>query len=102
MAKNISATQAKSDLSSLVEEVAQRKARYLIERRGRPVAALVSVEDLQRLEKDEPSGHQPLGALALVGLWADVPEEEIDVMVKEIYTARERGLGRPVNLEPCR
>lgn len=100
MAKWISATQAKSNLSSLVNEVAEGKNRFLIERRGRPVAALVSVEALQRLEQDESSGHRPRGALALVGLWADVPDEEIDAMVKEIYAARERDLGRPIHLEP--
>lgn len=39
---------------------------------------------------------EPKGALALVGLWADlVTNQKIDKMVAHIYAERERDKGRP-------
>lgn len=53
-------------------------------------------QDLSRYFRDEVVQ----GALALVGAWGDVVEDvEIDAMLKEIYSARERDLGRPVDLD---
>ena len=46
-----------------------------------------------------PSFETP-GALALVGVWGEfVEDDEIDAMLGEIYAARERDTGRPVDLE---
>jgi hypothetical protein len=43
---------------------------------------------------------RPQEALALVGAWGEfVGDEEIDTMVGEIYAARDRDTGRPVDLE---
>ena len=41
----------------------------------------------------------PLGALALVGAWRDISDEEMESMIEEIYESRERDLGRPVELD---
>lgn len=46
MVKKVSASEAKAQLAELVLGVAYRGDRVVIERRGKPVAALVSVEDL--------------------------------------------------------
>ena len=71
--------------------------RFLTERRGRPLAALVGVEDLKRLAgEDAPS--RPLGALALVGAWGEVEERDLESVVQEIYAERERDTGRQVDL----
>jgi hypothetical protein len=40
------------------------------------------------------------GVLALVGLWRDVADAEIDAFVRDIYAERERDKGRPVDLAP--
>ncbi len=50
MAKAVSVGEAKARLSSLINAVAYGGERVLIESRGRPKAALVSVEDLRRVE----------------------------------------------------
>lgn len=50
MAKRVSAAEAKAKLAELVGSVAHGGERILIERHGKPVAALVSTEDLERLE----------------------------------------------------
>jgi prevent-host-death family protein len=50
MAKAISVGEAKAKLSELINAVAYGGERIVIESRGRPKAALVSVDDLRRVE----------------------------------------------------
>lgn len=103
MAKKVRVTDAKANLSALMARAGYGGERFLIERRGRPLAALVGAEDLERLEgeRGDAGGQQrPRGALALTGAWGDLLEDaEIDAMVEDVYSARERDLGRPVNLD---
>jgi hypothetical protein len=76
-----------------------RGERFLIERRGRPLAALVGVEDLERLEGEQGSTpSRPLGAIALVGAWGEAEEGDLDAVLAEIYAERRRDTGRPVDL----
>lgn len=95
MSKRVSAAQAKACFSALVSDVAHGGGRVIIERHGRPVAALVSLEDLARITQAEPVD-RPRGALALVGLWSDVGDEAIDDLVEEIYAQRVADTARPV------
>jgi prevent-host-death family protein len=97
--KKVSAAEAKAKLSALVAEVAFGGQWVVIERRGKPLAALVSMSDLARLEQGRATSSQPRGALALVGAWRDVPEEEINALISAIYATREQDLGRPVKVE---
>lgn len=99
MAKRIGATQAKAQFSDLVARVAHRGDHFVIERRGKPVAALVTVDELQTLEQGKATSERPLGALALVGAWRDVEEEEIDSLVMAIYAERARDTGRHVEID---
>ena len=82
---------AKKTLSELMSMAAYNNERFLIQRRGKPTAALVSIEDLTRLEKE---------LVARKGLLAAVAEfEELESMVEEIYRQREQSQYRPVDLE---
>jgi prevent-host-death family protein len=94
--KKISAAQAKAKLSELLARVSIADERYVIERRGKPVAALVSMDDYERLDvKDAQQDERPQGLLALRGLWADVlTDEEIDEFIHHIYAERIRDKGR--------
>tara|TARA_B100001245_G_C22752387_1_gene364298 strand:+ start:81 stop:440 length:360 start_codon:yes stop_codon:yes gene_type:complete len=47
-----SVADAKKNLSELMSRAAYNNERFLIQRRGKPMAALVSIEDLTRLEKE--------------------------------------------------
>jgi len=96
--KRISAAQAKAHFSALVAQVAYGGQHYIIERRGKPLAAMVSVDDLQRLEELSPPS-RPQGALALVGAWREVEDQDLDALVAEIYEQRARDTGRAVSLE---
>lgn len=95
----ISLAEAKARFSAIVDGVLHHGEHYLIERHGRPVAALVSVAELDRLEELRPPAEHPAGAMALIGLWHDVPDEDIDALVADLRAARERDTGRPVELE---
>ena len=99
MAKRVSAAKAKAHLSDLIAEVAFGGEHYIIERRGRPLAALVSVSDLERLEAGRARPTRPAGALALVGAWRDVDDQEMDSLVNALYERRARDTGRSVSLE---
>ena len=50
---NISATAAKNQFSDVISRAAFGKERIVLTRRGKPVAAVVPVEDLERLENME-------------------------------------------------
>jgi len=94
MASVLGVGEAKKRLSELMSRVVYRGERFLIRRRGRPMAALVSADDLARLEQ-EPAALG--GLLAAVGAWADF--EELDEVVQEIYQQRERARDRAVALD---
>jgi prevent-host-death family protein len=48
--KSISVAEAKARFSELVNRESYGGERFLIQRRGKPVGAIISVEDLARLE----------------------------------------------------
>jgi prevent-host-death family protein len=95
--EKVRVTEAKAHLSELMARVGYGGERFVIERRGRPLAALVGVEDLERLEKGD-STMRLLGAIALVGAWGEAEEQEVDSVLEEIYAGRERDTGRTVDL----
>lgn len=99
MRRRISAAQAKAHLSELVAKVAYGGEQYVIERRGKPLAALVSVEDLERLQPGRATSTRPQGALAIAGAWRDVDDQDMDALVADIYSRRASATGRPVSLD---
>jgi prevent-host-death family protein len=93
----ISAAEAKRNFSELIGRAAYGHERIIIERKGKPMAAVIGMEDLRRLEalesRAESETHPIMRAF---GGWAD--REDLDELLDEIYTARERALGREVEL----
>lgn len=90
----MSLADAKKRFSELIRRVAYNKGRFLIERRVKPLAALVSTEDLARLKQEPETGQ---GLLSAVGACADF--DEWDEMVEEIYRQREQAQNLPVTPE---
>ena len=99
MIKKVSAAQAKAQLSALAAEVAYGGKHVIIERRGKPLVALVSIGDLERLEGDLATSARPQGALALVGAWREVEDTHVESLMEHIYAEREKDTGRPVELD---
>jgi prevent-host-death family protein len=53
--------QAKSNLAELVGQVAYGSKRFILERRGRPVAVLIGMEEYKRLQElEDRTRRQPL------------------------------------------
>jgi prevent-host-death family protein len=81
----------KSKLSSLVHEVSRGDTRVLVEQGGRPVAAIVSIEDLEQLiqlDKQRAERWQILEAMRAP--FRGVPHEEIESEVaKAVAEVRE-------------
>ena len=99
MANVVGVAETKRRFSELMGRVVSKGERFIIQRRGKSVAALVSSEDLERLEQ-EPS--EPKGLLAAVGALSDFDEEEWDEIIRDIYRQREQAHHRPVDLGDVR
>ena len=65
----MTATKAKDQLASLLERARTAGEQIVIEKHGKPVAVLVSVEDWKRLERldmlERAAQHQPLAGTVL-------------------------------------
>ena len=95
--RRVSTAEAKAKLSELIGAVAFGNDTVVIERRGRPLVALVSLDDAERIGSvREPK--RPQGALALLGAWAELDDDVINDLVADIYQSRARDTGRPVPL----
>jgi prevent-host-death family protein len=78
----------KSHLSSLVNEVYRGERRILIEKAGIPVAALVSIEDLERLQRLEREWAAGTRAFERVSeAFADIPLDELEARIDDIVAA---------------
>src|SRR5215472_5817188 len=70
MATRIGTHEAKTRLSDYLNRVSYRGERIIVERHGKPVAALVSVEDLSRLEAlDTAAPDEEMEEAGLVIRW---------------------------------
>ncbi|MXZ46667.1 MAG: type II toxin-antitoxin system Phd/YefM family antitoxin [Chloroflexi bacterium] len=95
----VGVAEAKGKFSALVEGVQHRGEHYVIERHGKPAAALVSVDELELVEaarRDPSEGND--GLTGLIGLFGDLmSDDEIDDMVDAIYEDRARDELREVD-----
>jgi prevent-host-death family protein len=109
--ETINVAEAKSRFSELISRAASGE-RFIIQRRERPVAALVGASELDRLERAARAAHRlalALGqgeallddvergelhpALAAFGLWGDEPD--LANLAGEIAEEREKPKNRP-------
>ena len=81
MLKKISAMKARQNLGQLLNEVSIRGDSYIIERAGKPLAALVDMERFQQLQEDQSFALQ-----ALKKVWekmAGADPQEIQEAIEE-------------------
>jgi prevent-host-death family protein len=97
----LSATEARESFSEVVSRAAYGKERVILTKNGRPVAAVVPVEDLERLEALEPSKPATATSKALAALKQaqrlavqrglhQLSDEEIDAEVRAVRAARRK------------
>ena len=89
----VSIVEVKSRLSEIVAKSAYNQERYIITKRNKPVAALVSIEDLMILEQ-----HQEKAGLAeIAGKWKNF--DEVAEALNDLSGLRTSGgSGRDVSL----
>ncbi len=80
----------KGRFSEVLAGVLERHERVVVQRRGKPVAVLVPVEDAATLAPEGPA--RPRGVLAAAGAWAELSDP--DAFVADVYGARDAALDR--------
>ncbi|MEW2074836.1 type II toxin-antitoxin system Phd/YefM family antitoxin [Streptomyces sp. NPDC012403] len=79
MAYEIPVTQARAELADLINRVVYGGERVVVTRHGKPLVALVSADDLRRLEElgqaQEPAEEQVVSTVAGVREVASAPRE---------------------------
>ncbi|MER5946991.1 type II toxin-antitoxin system Phd/YefM family antitoxin [Streptomyces sp. NPDC001904] len=76
MAYEIPVTQARAELAELINRVVYGGERVVVTRHGKPLVALVSAADLERLEEMEPQAEEPvISSVSRVGTLSSAPGE---------------------------
>jgi prevent-host-death family protein len=95
MTKKIGVAEVKKQFSAVISEVSLKGEQFIIERKGKPMAAMVSVKDLERMESPKRREKRK-GLLAAIGAWEEF--DDLEKMVMSVYAgrvkAKERGVGR--------
>lgn len=81
MLKTISAMQARQSLGRVMNEVALKGDDYIIERDGKPVVAVVSLDKFSILQKERGKAKQILTEIRQKMAGADSPE--LEALIKE-------------------
>jgi prevent-host-death family protein len=91
VSKSIGVAEVKRHFSDVIIEVAREGRQFIIEKKGKPMAALVNIKDLEAIER-RGSRLKKKGLLAAIGAWEEF--NDIEGVVKLIYerrkTAKER------------
>jgi prevent-host-death family protein len=100
MTRSVSAAEAQRKFSELISRVQHGGDTIVIEKRGKPAAALVKVADLAllaeaRCEKNDPDRAGAI--LDCVGLFSDFPEW--GQIMKEVVASRRRSRPRKVRID---
>lgn len=93
MSKKISVAEVKRDFSAVLNEVSTGRAQFVIEKNGKPMVAMVSMEDLQVVEAQKRRPRQK-GLLAAIGAWEDFPD--LEKTIEDIYDERRESKDRSV------
>jgi prevent-host-death family protein len=95
MAKSVDISQARRTLSALMDRAALTNERFLIHDDGKPVAAIVSANDLERLESAAITPKR--GLLAAVGALSEF--EDWSSIMEEVVRDRQNRTDRPVKID---
>lgn len=89
----VSVVEAKSHLSELLAKSAYNNEKFIITRRNKPLAALVSLDDLRKIEQHE----ERKGLAAISGKWRNF--EELSEFIDDLESLRTNGgTGRDVSV----
>jgi prevent-host-death family protein len=79
MTQTINVSQARQEFGRLLNKVFRKEARVIVEKSGIPVAAIISAQDLQLLQRLEEQRKKDFAILDEIGeAFKDVPDEELE------------------------
>ena len=88
MTQTMNVTKVRENWSKVVTAVFRRQQRIVLEKAGIPVAALVSADDLARLQRYDAERSERFTVLDRIGAaFADVPDEELEREVAKAVAA---------------
>jgi prevent-host-death family protein len=90
-AGNVSVAEAKSNFSEYIARAAFANEKIIITKRGRPIAAIVSIDDVKKMKQDRENN----GLENAAGKWKDF--EDISEDIEEVYKKRKMQKGRDVS-----
>ena len=103
MTQTMNVSEARKQWSSLVNQVARKQTRVLVEKSGAPVAAIVSADDLARLQQMDEQRERDFAVLQEIGdAFKEVPPEELEEHVRNALAEvrQEMRAERPHDQEP--
>lgn len=101
--QTLKVSEVKNRLSNLIDQVNQkRRTRYRIEKSGVPVAALVSIDDLARLEQfDREWDDRTMAIKRFSQAFADVPVEEAEAEIARIIAENRQRRAAEAERQPA-
>ena len=79
MTQTVKASEARAQWSRIINKVARRQARVIVEKSGIPVAAIISAHDLKRFNALEQERQKDFAIIDETrAAFKDVPEEELE------------------------
>jgi prevent-host-death family protein len=88
---SISVAEAKSRFSEYISKVAYANEQVVITKRGKPIAALVSIKDMKKIKFKEESR----GLYEIIGKWKRFNEIKDDI--DKAFSKRSKDRGRDVS-----
>lgn len=96
MTQTLNATDIRAQWSTVVNQVARKETRVLVEKSGVPVAAIVSADDLAQLQVLEAQRAERLRLLATMReRFADRSEEQLEADVARVVAEVRAAAPRP-------
>ena len=88
MTKSIGVAEIKRQFSQVVSEVSLKGKHFIIEKKGKPMVALVNIKELELIESHEKEENEKRGLLATIGAWEDF--DGFETVIKDIYKKRKK------------
>jgi len=96
ISEKMNVAEAKKKFSELLARTAYNGERFIINRRGKPMAALIGLDDLALLEEHKHSTEKPQSLLAAAEALAGF--ENFEEIMNDVYRSRRESTGRAVRL----
>ncbi len=93
MAKTMGVAEVKRHFSEVMSEVSRGGGHFIIGRKGKPMAAMVGIKDLEIIERHKKM-REKKGLLTALGAWEDF--ERLDEVIRHIYEKRKRSKDRRI------